>query len=58
MIQARQIYDEQLPFISKILSAAVVGMLDLMMKWVAVSIILMHRFIQKSVKDQTVLSFC
>jgi len=25
VIQARQIYDEQLPFISKVLSAAIVG---------------------------------
>jgi len=32
VIQAREIYDEQLPFISKVLSAAIVGVLDFMME--------------------------
>jgi len=30
-MQARQIYDEQLPIISKVLSAAIVGLWDLIL---------------------------
>jgi len=34
---ARQIYDEQLPLISKVLSAAIVGLLHLYARQIAVS---------------------
>jgi len=32
VIQARQIYDEQLPFIAKVLSAAIVGVFNFMIE--------------------------
>ena len=34
---ARQIYDEQLPVITKVLSAGIVGLLDLIIRQIAVS---------------------
>ena len=45
VILARQIYDEQLPFISKVLSAAIVGLLDFFVKQITVWTTLMCRFI-------------